>query len=611
MANSWVLFSGLCLTLIFARAAGSWIRHRHPMDRDVALVFLPPAIVLLENVLAALGVDLPGALSSVVSAFVLFIPYLALRLADRLHGVPRPVMLAALVICVGAFVPLTFVPQPLPAVWRVVYETAFALPGAAAAGYLLAEARRRHGSSGVRLGLAATATALLTVGIIVTTATWPDPPTWSAVTVVLSTLGYLLAFQPPRWLRDVWSGHAAHAVSVRLTAATAGQSAESIWDNYGRVVQAVAGADAVAAVLRTHGGLTQAAHVDVPEQLLTDVPAAELDALLRARQPVDVRRPGRAAPTLTTRYRGATKRTRYITAAPLAVPPDATGALLLLNHRPSLFSDDDVRLLAALGAQAGILAGHADVIAALRTANNAKSDFLAHMSHELRTPLNAIIGFSDLMLDAPDDHPDPAIPMKDWARHIHDSGRRLLDLINDVLDLTKVETGHLDLHTEPVGLAEAVQDSLTAVRLMLDRKGLTQRVDIPPTVRALADGKRLRQMIDNLLTNAIKYTPTGGTITLTAAAGGATVSLTVTDTGVGIRAAEQDRVFEQFQQVGDPAQRQPGTGLGLALTRRLARAHGGDVTLVSRPGGGSSFTIVLPAADPAGTPAGSRRAAGG
>ncbi|HYN95783.1 MAG TPA: response regulator, partial [Pilimelia sp.] len=304
---------------------------------------------------------------------------------------------------------------------------------------------------------------------------------------------------------------------------------------------------------------------------------------------------------------------RYVTALPLTVPPDSTGALLIFNRHRSLFSEDDLRLLADIGAQAGILAERGAVIAeqrrladelaasvtALTKASEAKSDFLANMSHELRTPLNAIIGFSDLMRGEQPSDDQRTVPAE-WVDHIHTSGRHLLGLINDVLDLAKVEAGRLDLQPVPVRIDTAAQDLLTALRPLVDRQNLTTRIDIPPMV-ANVDPVRFRQILENLLSNAIKFTPAGGQITVTGAALDGDVSVTVADTGVGIAGADQTRVFEEFQQVGDAAQRSAGTGLGLALTRRLVQAHGGDITLESALGRGSRFTVRLPSAVPAGT----------
>jgi CheY-like chemotaxis protein/anti-sigma regulatory factor (Ser/Thr protein kinase) len=216
------------------------------------------------------------------------------------------------------------------------------------------------------------------------------------------------------------------------------------------------------------------------------------------------------------------------------------------------------------------------------------------MSHELRTPLNAIIGFSDLMrLESPDG--DRRRVPAEWVEHIHTSGRHLLGLINDILDLAKVEAGRLELRLGPLRVDTAVEELLTGLSPLLTTKRLSVEKDMREAT-ALADRVRFRQIVENLLSNAIKFTPDGGSVSVSIAAADEQVFVTVADTGVGIAEADHERIFEEFQQVGDPDRHQAGTGLGLALTKRLVEAHGGEITLGSALGQGSSFTIRLPAA---------------
>jgi DNA-binding response OmpR family regulator len=184
----------------------------------------------------------------------------------------------------------------------------------------------------------------------------------------------------------------------------------------------------------------------------------------------------------------------------------------------------------------------------------------------------------------------------EWIEHIHSSGRRLLALINDILDLTKVEAGKMELRLEPVELDEAVRDILAALTPVADKKHLRLVADVPTGLTIHADRMRFRQIIDNLLSNALKFTPEGGTITVTAAEVGHIATISVADTGAGIAPDDLDRVFAEFQQVGDVAAQKAGTGLGLALTQRLVQAHGGKVELTSEVGVGSTFTIHLPVA---------------
>jgi CheY-like chemotaxis protein/anti-sigma regulatory factor (Ser/Thr protein kinase) len=224
-------------------------------------------------------------------------------------------------------------------------------------------------------------------------------------------------------------------------------------------------------------------------------------------------------------------------------------------------------------------------------ASKAKSDFLASMSHELRTPLNAIIGFSDLM-EAESDGEQRTVPA-DWVRHIQSSGRHLLALVNDILDLAKIEAGRIDLRPEPLALPATVAEVVTGLRAVSDRKSLQVSTDVP-ALTVLADRIRLRQVLDNLLSNAIKFTPEGGQVRVSAEQTDTEVRLTVADTGVGIAAEDLKNVFDEFTQVGERAAREAGTGLGLTLTKRLVESHGGSIELQSEPGVGSRFTVCLP-----------------
>ncbi|HEY2887169.1 MAG TPA: response regulator, partial [Candidatus Limnocylindrales bacterium] len=234
------------------------------------------------------------------------------------------------------------------------------------------------------------------------------------------------------------------------------------------------------------------------------------------------------------------------------------------------------------------------VVGELESASAAKSDFLASMSHELRTPLNAIIGFSDLMRSSPAVDGNVLVPTE-WIEHVHRSGQHLLGLINDVLDLTKIEAGRMELIRESVDLAQVAGESVAGLRPVADQKGVRLEANVGSTLISVDRG-RLRQILYNLLSNAIKFTPSGGLVSVAAERVDGTIRISVADSGVGISAADQGHVFEQFRQVGDASLRQGGTGLGLALTQRLVEAHDGRIELVSTPGVGSCFTVILPVA---------------
>jgi PAS domain S-box-containing protein len=230
-------------------------------------------------------------------------------------------------------------------------------------------------------------------------------------------------------------------------------------------------------------------------------------------------------------------------------------------------------------------------------ANKAKSQFLANMSHELRTPLNAIIGFTDLMRQGTFG-PLGNDRYGDYATMIYDSGQLLLDLISDMLDMAKIEAGKLELNLERVDLAGTIED---AVRLLRDRAetgGVTLHVEAEGHLPSLlADRRAVKQVILNLVSNAIKFTPAGGEVRIAAAQHGGVARIVVRDTGIGIPASEIHRLGQPFEQVcGDPMLAKTGTGLGLALVRSLAEQHGGAMEIASREGSGTEVSVTFPLA---------------
>jgi signal transduction histidine kinase/CheY-like chemotaxis protein len=230
----------------------------------------------------------------------------------------------------------------------------------------------------------------------------------------------------------------------------------------------------------------------------------------------------------------------------------------------------------------------------LERANRTKSEFLANMSHELRTPLNAIIGFSELLIDEPDGGYDKET-CSAYMETIHESGQHLLALINDILDLSKVEAGRMELFPESIAVAEAVRHVVRTVEPLLAQKHITLEADHVEAGWLTADEGKLKQILINLLSNAIKFTEEGGRVTVTAERQDGSVCFTVADTGLGIAQEDQQRIFEEFQQVDSgPGRRFEGTGLGLALTRRLVELHGGRIWLESELGKGSSFYVEMP-----------------
>jgi len=229
----------------------------------------------------------------------------------------------------------------------------------------------------------------------------------------------------------------------------------------------------------------------------------------------------------------------------------------------------------------------------LETASRHKSEFLANMSHELRTPLNAIIGFSQVLLQRM--FGEITEKQREYLDDILSSGNHLLSLINDVLDLSKVEAGQVVLELGAFSLREALERGVVMVRERATRSGVQLSLELAPDADLVqGDERRIRQVAFNLLSNAVKFTPAGGSVTVATAVADGEVNVSVTDTGPGIALEDQERIFEQFQQTDVGVQQREGTGLGLALSKRLVELHGGRIWVESEPGRGSRFVFTLP-----------------
>ena len=232
----------------------------------------------------------------------------------------------------------------------------------------------------------------------------------------------------------------------------------------------------------------------------------------------------------------------------------------------------------------------------LEVANKHKSEFLANMSHELRTPLNAIIGFSEVLIDRMFGEVNEK--QADYLKDIHESGRHLLSLINDILDLSKIEAGRMELEVSAFDLPSAISNAMTLVRERAQRHGIVLGAEIDSGLGEFrADERKFKQIMLNLLSNAVKFTPDGGRVDVRAKRDTTTVEIAVRDTGVGIAPEDQAALFEEFKQLGrDVMRKAEGTGLGLALTKKFVELHGGAIRVESAPGKGSTFSFSLPLA---------------
>jgi signal transduction histidine kinase len=292
---------------------------------------------------------------------------------------------------------------------------------------------------------------------------------------------------------------------------------------------------------------------------------------------------------------------RSLLAIPLLRESRLLGGLVVYRRVLGEFPEEVVKLLQTFAAQSVLAIQNAQLFREiqdkgreLEIASQHKSQFLANMSHELRTPLNAIIGFSQVLLEKM--FGDLNDKQEDYLNDIFTSGKHLLNLINDVLDLSKIEAGKLEVELEKVDLRKLLEGSLVVVRERALRHDIRLSLDMADNVDTVtADERKVKQIVFNLLSNAVKFTPDKGQVGIRARKFDALVEIAVWDSGVGIALEDQQRIFEEFQQIERGlTDKQEGTGLGLALTRKFVELHGGKIWAESTRGHGSTFTFTLP-----------------
>jgi signal transduction histidine kinase len=292
---------------------------------------------------------------------------------------------------------------------------------------------------------------------------------------------------------------------------------------------------------------------------------------------------------------------RSLLAVPLLREERIMGALTVWRKEAGGFSTEVVNLLQTFATQSALAIQNArlfreieDKSRQIEAANRHKSEFLANMSHELRTPLNAIIGFSEVLGERLFGELNEK--QAEYTDDILSSGRHLLSLINEILDLSKVEAGRMELEVAAFDLPLAIDNARTFVRERATKHGITLDVAIDERLgEFVGDERKIKQILLNLLSNAVKFTPEGGRIGINARQADGAVLISVSDTGIGIAPADQPKIFEEFRQVGaDYAHKSEGTGLGLTLAKKFVELHGGRIWVESEVGKGSKFTFTLP-----------------
>jgi signal transduction histidine kinase len=291
---------------------------------------------------------------------------------------------------------------------------------------------------------------------------------------------------------------------------------------------------------------------------------------------------------------------RSLMAVPLMRDDHLLGGLVVYRKAPGEFDASVIDLLRTFATQSALAIQNARLFREieeksrqLETASQHKSEFLANMSHELRTPLNAIIGFSEVLSERMFGEINDK--QAEYLSDILESGRHLLSLINDILDLSKIEAGRMELETTDFDLPSAIESTLMLVRERAHRRAISLERTIDERLGAVrADERKVKQVLLNLLSNALKFTPEGGQIAVRAGMHSDEAEISVADTGVGIAPEDQAAVFEEFRQVGAAAKKVEGTGLGLAISRKFIELHGGRIWVKSQVGSGSTFSFTLP-----------------
>jgi len=582
------LVTNVLFLVVFVGALRTALRERSRTSVDATILFGALAFVIAQSQIASLlGTQLPQALGLFSAMLFLALPYLQLRLVDDFAGVPPMVLrvcLGGLVLGVAAVVigllRLVELPAAVPVIVVValLYFVGFC---AYAALVLIREARQAKGVARNRMVAAALGALALSLTLIAALASSVvGQAASSVVSMVLSltsAVAYLVAFAPPVLLKRAWREPALRTFLTRAAAISPHDPPSTILRGLEvAIARAAPGQSARISLVDEKSG---ALAIEDDELLAS---AEVMAAVVESQTPRFVRTAA-----------GATL------AAPITGRGQRIGVLAVIGRRAPLFASDDLDLVQLLAEQAAIVLDGARLYGDLASANHelseatkVKSEFLANMSHELRTPLNAILGFSGLLSEQLNG--SMSEKQKRFVRNIHEAGEHLLDLINDVLDLSKVEAGKLELRPEILTLDVLLEPVSAAGRTEAQARGVLFTTEAVAAAPLFLDPTRVRQVLFNLLSNAVKFTPSGGHVTLRAFVEGRELRFEVADTGVGIPSVARERVFGVFERFHEGRAEAAGTGLGLALTKRLVEQMNGSISFESDEGKGTTFRVGLP-----------------
>ncbi|HEV7666471.1 MAG TPA: response regulator [Chloroflexota bacterium] len=619
------LVTDLAYLLLGIAAIGEALRSHERARVDVAILFgaLAGTVALQEiQLLSCFGpagcLDLPWS-TQLTTVLILVLPYALLRLVDDIADVPIWQMRLSLTLLVVLAAASVISPAPAGA-WLVAVLTAYLIVGTAHAAWAFARlARSTAGITRRRMAAVAWGCALLAATLVLAVlapATGADEFLFLALSRLaglISGLSFWAGFFPPNWLSQTWRlpELLGYLRPTRLMATPSGQpvaaSDAMAIDRLCVATAATTGAQRVFLILE------DAVRHDL---YLWGAPSARMDAyggsigrVLASNGPLVLRdvQPKQLPPAVVAAF-GSESLPSTALLVPVALDGKNVGVLAAFAEKGPMFVEDDLEVVSFFAAEAAAILRiqryreSVNELEALREADRLKDEFMAVVSHELRTPLTAISGYSDILLRK------LSGPLNERQERqvvgVRDASRRLLALINDLLDVSKLEAGTLDLRLAALDPQQVMARSANALRVIASSKGISieerqSDTKLPPV---LADDERLQQILTNLLTNAIKFTPQGGSIWLAARVNdgpnGREIAFLVHDTGIGLAPGQVTRVWDRFYQAESSSTRRfGGAGLGLSIVRRLAELHGGRVEASSAGiDQGSTFTLYLPVA---------------